>query len=238
MASCGCIFIDRRDTGPNRSRPVLVKNTPASGRLGAQSGSRVWGSEPKLNKTRKWTQPHERRKAKGGVAVELRPEDDMLLLKGRKVNRPKWRASSRARDWIREWKRASGWFNCSCIFEQINRNVTSQKKSLNHWKIIEHSNCIRPQLLICWGWFCHLTLIGLTSSPYLMTGVPGKVMIRTRIALCSSHGTPPPTCEWFKHMWHCIQSIEDSQKLPFNSDWISISLLTKWAFNKAWLLMQ
>ncbi len=43
-------------------------------------------------------QPHERRKAKGGVAVELRPEGDMLALKERKVNLPKCRASSRARD--------------------------------------------------------------------------------------------------------------------------------------------
>lgn len=164
MASCGCIFIDRRDTGPNRSRPVLITNTPPSGRLGAQSGSRVWGSDPKLNKTRKWTQPHERRKAKGGVTVELRPEDDMLSLKGRKVNLPKWRASSRARDWIRDWKRARGWFSCSCIFEQINRNVTSQKMMThNNQTDLKISNCDHSNGVLRMVLSSHLNRIDLIS---------------------------------------------------------------------------
>ena len=85
-------------------------------------------------------------------------------------------------------------------------------------------------VMVCWGWFCHLTSIGLTSSPYLMTGVPGKVMIRTRMALCSSHGTRPPTCEWCKHLWQCIQRIQDSQKLQFNPGCLILTFNVKMSF--------
>lgn len=92
---------------PKRSIPVLVTNTPASGRLGAQAGSRARGSGPTLSRMRKWTQPQERKKARTGgdegeAWVELEEE-----LKGRKVKLPYRRASSLALEWLRELKRAT-----------------------------------------------------------------------------------------------------------------------------------
>lgn len=99
MASWGFKLSISRETVPKRSIPVLVTNTPPVGRLGAQSGERAWGSEPRLSRTRKWTQPQERRKARGGVGEEE-------VLKGRKVKLPYRRASSRERMRLRDWNSA------------------------------------------------------------------------------------------------------------------------------------
>lgn len=81
---------------------MLATNTPAAGRLGAQAGSRVCSSGPMLSRTRKWTQPQERRKARirgeeGEARVEFEAEEELVeVLKGRKVKLPYRRASSLA----------------------------------------------------------------------------------------------------------------------------------------------
>lgn len=104
MASIGLTVSSVRDRAPARSSPVLVTKTPPVGRLGDQLGSRAWGSEPKLNRTRKCTQPQERRKARrpgggeGEAGVEELVEEEEELLKGRKVKLPKRSTSSRERE--------------------------------------------------------------------------------------------------------------------------------------------
>ncbi|KAG7238757.1 hypothetical protein INR49_031273 [Caranx melampygus] len=89
MASWGRSSSVYREVDPRRSIPVLATNTPAWGRLGAQEGSRAWVSGPVLSRTRKWTQPQERRKARmaggeGEARVELE-EELTEVLKGRKL---------------------------------------------------------------------------------------------------------------------------------------------------------
>lgn len=107
MASWGWSVMDWRVTGPKRSRPVLVTNIPLSGRLKVHLESRAWGSEPKLNSTRKWKHPHERRKAVGGVAVGfVEPNKSDVELKVRKVMVPRRRASSWEHMRLRACKRA------------------------------------------------------------------------------------------------------------------------------------
>lgn len=110
MASCGFISNACKVMLPRRSIPELATNTPSVGRLVAQSGFRAWCVGPTLSRTRKWTQPQERKKAKtggdgGGVGerrVELVEE-----LKGRNLRLPNRRASSLAREWLSEVKRAT-----------------------------------------------------------------------------------------------------------------------------------
>lgn len=95
-ASWGCSVSVSREVAPKRFIPVLVTNTPASGSLGAQAGSRAWGSGPTLRTTRKWTQPQERRKARRGgdenrgamVELEVDLEEREVALKGRNVKLP------------------------------------------------------------------------------------------------------------------------------------------------------
>lgn len=102
MPSCGPSFRASREMAPKRFIPVLVMNTPALGKLGAQAGSRAWVSDPKFTTTRTWTQPQERRNARMGGEKEEGREDELLdeeerevLLKERKERLPKSRASSR-----------------------------------------------------------------------------------------------------------------------------------------------
>ena len=113
IASLGRTVSVSNAVDPRRFIPVLDTNTPPSGRLGAQAGSRAWGSEPKLSRTRKWTQPQERRKARmggdegRGERVELgEAESRPVVLKGRNVKLPERRASSLALERLRELKRA------------------------------------------------------------------------------------------------------------------------------------
>lgn len=100
-----------RDVDPTRSILELATKTPAVGRLGARAASRPPGSGPTLSRTRKWTQPQERKKARmgGGGRVELEEEELEAVeeLKGRKVKLPNRRASSRALESARVEKSAA-----------------------------------------------------------------------------------------------------------------------------------
>lgn len=114
MASWGRSSSLSRVMDPSRSIPVLVTNTPATGRLGAQAGSSRFISGPTLSRMRKWTQPQERRKARiggdeGEARVEFEEKEEELVeeLKGRKVKLPYRRASSLPLERLREVKRAT-----------------------------------------------------------------------------------------------------------------------------------
>lgn len=113
MASCGLISNACKVMVPRRSIPELATNTPSVGRLGAQSGFRAWCVGPTLSRTRKWTQPQERKKAKtggaGGGVGERRVKlaEELVELKGRNLKLPNRRASSLALEWLSEVKRAT-----------------------------------------------------------------------------------------------------------------------------------
>lgn len=115
MASWGRSSSLSRVMDPSRSISVLVTNTPATGRLGAQAGSSLFISGPTLRRMRKWTQPQERRKARiggdeGEARVEFEEDEEEELveeLKGRKVKLPYRRASSLPLERLREVKRAT-----------------------------------------------------------------------------------------------------------------------------------
>lgn len=111
-ASWGWTSTECRDVVPKRFIRELATNTPDSGRFGAHAGFRKWGSAPTLSRTRKCTQPQERKKARrggdeaGGDTVELEEEFEEAS-KGRKVKLPYMRASSMALEWLRMLKRAT-----------------------------------------------------------------------------------------------------------------------------------
>lgn len=68
---------------------------PVSGKLEAPAGSTAQSSGPTFSRTTKWTQPHERRKARmGGVEEEELNEELDVELKGREKKLPNRRASS------------------------------------------------------------------------------------------------------------------------------------------------
>lgn len=100
------------DIEPKRLIVVLAINTPLSGRLRANAGSSEWGSGPMLSRTRKWTQPQDRRKARTGAGeergkVEMEEEKFEEVLRWRTVKLPNRRASSLALEWLRVVNRAA-----------------------------------------------------------------------------------------------------------------------------------
>lgn len=84
---------------------MLATNAPVPGKLGAHAGATTRSSGPRLSRTRKWTQPQERRKARTGGEGEPRVELEEAL-KGRRKKVPKRRASSLDLEPLREVRSA------------------------------------------------------------------------------------------------------------------------------------
>lgn len=92
---------------PRRSISVLATKMPVSGKLEAQAGSTARSSGPTFNRTRKWTQPQERRKARtGGEEEEELSEELDKELKGREKKLPNRRASSLDLELLRDVRSA------------------------------------------------------------------------------------------------------------------------------------
>lgn len=84
---------------------MLDTNTPVSGRLQVHAASTARSSGPRLTRTRKWTQPQERRKARTGGEEEASVALEEELKESRK-KLPKRRASSLDLELLREVRSA------------------------------------------------------------------------------------------------------------------------------------
>lgn len=97
---------------PRRFISVLATKMPVSGKLEAQAGSTARSSGPTFSRTKKWTQPQERRKARMGGEEEEGDEEEELSeeldreLKGREKKLPNRRASSLDLELLRDVKSA------------------------------------------------------------------------------------------------------------------------------------